>query len=209
VRSALALGLLVLGAVPAASATEATFGLPDPEGDGGAGDVVTVIGALDERGFVQVLFASGASLQDVSIRGVLVSGAPGSPEPSEWYQFTVAAGAATAQVFAAHGTPREVAANASWNGSIATLRFDRSEASGSGCTFAVVEAGTFGDGGFEVLDVAPQGFASMDAAWPVSACPSAGAPLAQDAVVDEKGSPGLALPALALAVAAAASWRRR
>ena len=178
-------------------------GLPDAEGDGGTADVTTVVGVLAETAFVQVAFAGDAQLEGIAIRGVLLRGDPGAAEPTEWYQFTMAN---ATHAFAAHGTPRDVrVVSSSWNGSVATLEFERSEPSRSSCVFAVVESGVIGDGGFEVLDVAPRGFDSMDAAWPVSACPSEQVPLGDDVSAEAKGSPGLGLGLLAaLAVAVAA-----
>jgi hypothetical protein len=197
-------------AVAVAGLEATTFSLPDEEGDGGKGDVVGVRAVLEEgAGFVQVLFSGRASLEKVAIRGVLVSGAVGSAEPAEWYQFTVAN---ETQAFAAHGTPREVRVlpSSSWNGSVMTLRFERSEPVPSTCTFAVVEAGTFGEGGFGALDVAPRGFASMEDAWPVTECPTDGIFLDDHPSPPpaEKGSPGVGLGLLLAAVVGAAMSRR-
>jgi hypothetical protein len=205
----LAASVLVLGLAGAAGADEATMGLPDAEGDGGEGDVVNVIGVLAETAFVQVLFTRSADLEDIAIRGVLVRGEPNAAEPTEWYQFTVAN---VTHAFAAHGVPRDVRViRSSWNGSVATLEFERSEPSSepASCVFAVVESGTFNETGFEVFDAAPLNFTSVEGAWPVGACPGMESALPGNPSREGKGSPGLALPLLAGAVAAAAFRRRR
>ena len=189
------------------ASTATAKGLPDAEGDGGAGDVLVVVGALDGSAFVQVAFAEGTDTEGLAIRGVLMRGDPGSAEPTEWYQFTMAN---VTHAFAAHGTPRDVRVLASsWNGTVATVEFERSEPSQSSCVFAVVESGILGEGGFQVLDVAPRGFASMESAWPVDACPSEAAALGDDVSSEEdKGSPGLGLGLLG-ALCVALLFRRR
>lgn len=200
----LGLAAAILLAV-AASAT--AQGLSDAEGDGGSADIASVSAVLGETATVHVRFTSSQSAETTALRGTLVAGEPGAAEPVEWYQFTLAN---ETHVFAGHGTPRDVEVVASsWNGSVATLEFRRSEPASASCLFAVAESGTFGPGGFEVLDVAPKGFASLEAAWPVPECPSDGAPLGEDVSVEsEKGSPALGL-GLVAALGVALLVRRR
>jgi hypothetical protein len=209
VRLAFAVAVLVAaGPAAAQGSTEDTapFGHRDDQGDGGRADVVAVFAFLTETALVQVRFDAEPG-PDVALRGVLMRGEPGAAEPTEWYQFTVAN---ATHAFAAHGTPRDVRVVASsWNGTAVDLEFERSEPASGSCVFAVVESGVFGDGGFEVLDVAPRGFASMESAWPIDACPVAEPIGPQEAGEPaEKGSPGLGLGLLA-AVGMALLLRRR
>lgn len=209
VRLAFAVAVLVAAGPAAAQGSgedAAPFGHRDDQGDGGTADVVAVFAFLAETAQVQVTFAAEPG-PDTALRGVLMRGEPGAAEPAEWYQFTVAN---ATHAFAAHGTPRDVRVVASsWNGTAASIEFERSEPASGSCVFAVVESGVFGDGGFEVLDVAPRGFGSMESAWPVDACPTAeaiGPP--ETGQQAEKGSPGLGLGLLA-AVGMALFLRRR
>jgi hypothetical protein len=195
---------VVAAALLCLAAPAAAKGLTDAEGDGGPADLVEVAAMLGNgTATVQALFAGGPA-PGTALRGVFLVGEPGTAEPAEWYQFTMANGT---QVFAAHGTPHDVrVVSSSWNGSVASLEFERSGPASGSCVFAVVEAGTFGPGGFTVLDVAPRGFSSLDSAWPVTACPEVEA---DDHALEEKGSPGLGPWMLVPLLGVLASCRRR
>jgi hypothetical protein len=177
----------------------------DATGDADALDVTQVAWTmLGGNVSVYVTFAGGETPAGAAVRGVFVVGEPGSAEPVEWYQFTLAN---ESRAFAAHGTPRDVRVlSSSWNGTLASIVFERPDEATGTCAFAVVESGVLGAGGFERSDVAPRGFASMDAAWPVDACPPESEPAGGDAA---KGSPGVGLALLASAFALALLVRRR
>lgn len=195
---------MVAAALLCLAALATAKGLTDAAGDGEPADVVEVVAVLaDATATVQVLFADEPRL-GTALRGVFLVGEPGTSEPSEWYQFTMANGT---QAFAAHGTPHDVrVVSSSWNGSVASLEFERSAPASGSCVFAVVESGSFGPGGFAVSDVAPGGFSSLDSAWPVAACPEAAA---EDHALQENGSPGLGPWMLAALLGGLALARRR
>jgi MYXO-CTERM domain-containing protein len=161
----------------------------DAADDADSLDVLTVTSTLsDATASVEVQFAEASPSDGAALRGVLLIGEPGAAEPAEWYQFSLAN---ATHVFAAHGTPREVQiVAATWNGSVARIEFERSQSSSAACVFAVVESGLLAMGGFEVLDVAPHGFASPETAWPVDACPQA-EPADESVGVEGKDSPSV------------------
>jgi hypothetical protein len=195
--------LLVLAA--GAQAKVGVHLLADAVDDAESLDITEVAWSSDGANLtVWVTFDGTETPPGAALRGVFVLGDPGAVEPAEWYQFTLAN---SSKAFAAHGTPREVQVlSSSWNGSVASLVFERPDPAQGSCAFVVVESGILGAGGFDRLDVAPRGFASMDAAWPVDACPPEDAPAAS---ADEKGSPGVDLALLAWAFAFALLLRRR
>jgi MYXO-CTERM domain-containing protein len=209
-RSAVALlglaGIAVLAQGPAVAAQA----YEDALGDAATLDVerVTVTFGNGTIG-LQVRFDPGEVPADRAVRGVVVLGAPGEAEPSEWYQVTIAN---ETTVYVAHGgTPHLASLVAtSWTGDIASAEWRREGSSTGPCSFAVVEAGTMDANGFVRDDVGPSGFASPEDAWPVEACP--GELIVEGKVPDdEKGSPGLSLVAAAasLALAGGVAWRRR
>jgi hypothetical protein len=203
------LAVAIAGWVVPAATAQAPTGFEDAAGDGGPFDVVHV-GLTVRNGTVavEVRLAPGGAVPDgAMLRGVAAFGEPGAVEPAEWYQFTVTGNAT--QAFAAHGTPRDVAiVSSSWHATGVRLEFERADAAPASCSFAVVESGVLGDGGFERLDVAPTGFASMDSAWPVQACPE-GMPAAVAVTPEAKGAAGAGALGLAVALGGAMVLRRR
>lgn len=205
---ALAVAGWVILTMPAATAQAPVF-FGDAAGDGGRFDVGRVsLGLGNGTVAVEVHLAPGGAVPDgAMIRGVAVFGEPGAAEPAEWYQFTVTGNAT--QAFAAHGTPRDVAiVSSSWDASGVRLEFERAGPASASCSYVVVESGVLGDGGFERHDVAPTGFASMDSAWPVQACPQ-GAPAAATVAPEGKGAAGAGVLALATGLGCAMLLRRR
>ena len=201
-----ALALLTFAALALPGAAES---IADPEGDHEAGglDAVAVAWTVGNATVaVEVRFVPGELPADRAVRGVLVLGTPGQPEPAEWYQFTIAN---ATHAFAAHAGPKDATIVAtSWTGDVARVELQReSPVASPACVFAVVEAGTMDATGFVRSDVAPPGFASPEEAWPVDACPDAELDAAApDDDGESKDSP--ALPVLLLALAFVALARR-
>ena len=201
----LAVASFLVAAVPGVAADS----LEDPEDDAAGLDVVLVSWTLaNGTARVEVRFQPGEVPDDRAVRGVLLIGTPGEAAPAEWYQFTIAN---ETHAFAGHAGPADAAIVAtSWTGDLASVELQRQSPAPDGlCAFAVVEAGTMDAGGFVRSDVAPPGFGSPEAAWPVDSCPEPQAVVAEDEGGKEKGSPGLPLAWLLAAVALGALARRR
>lgn len=182
--------------------------LDDPAGDARGPDVVEVAWSLGNgTAAVEVRFTAGDLPAERAVRGVLLIGTPGSAEPAEWYQFTIAN---ETTAYAGHVGPRPATLVAtSWTGDLARVELRRESPAADGpCVFAVVEAGTLTDQGFTRSDVAPTGFSSPESAWPVDACPPSHERSAQ-AETEGKDSPGLGAAVVLFAALALASARRR
>lgn len=130
-------------------------------------------------------------------------GVAGESEPAEWYVVHLQG---DANVVAGHGgQSRELQAQFNWTQGVVQVSFQRVDASAGNCTVVAADAAAAHGAGFERTDVAPDGLADLQDAWPTHGpCPAA--PAAASSSSKGAPAPGLGLLGLALV---ALTLRRR